>query len=169
MRAILIFVLMILSAEARADGLHFQAGDSSVTVAEHELVCVRWKFVVGQPVVEIGLSQAASARLAALTRKNLYKRMRIVRNGRVLQSAVVMAPLTEGVLILSGGLTVQQVRAIAREIGERDHGCDLQPAPASMTANQSGSSPHKRILSSSRICGNGKCPASIIAWRNSSA
>lgn len=130
-RLVLFIVLTVFAAEARAGSLRFQVGDASFTVGEDDLVCVRWKFIAAQPSVEIKLSEKASAKLAELTRKNVSKQMQIIKDGRVLQSAVILAPLTEGVIVVSGRFSVPEAQALARDLGEREGGCDPKPSPGS--------------------------------------
>ena len=130
MRIVLVLILLVVSSAAQAANLRFQAGQDGFSVAPSDLVCVRQIFNNGRVAIEIKLSPGLAAKLAKLTKRNLHKKMEIAKDGKKLQSAIIMSAMTKGRLILEGAFSIDEARAIVRDLGGPRGPCEaVRPAP----------------------------------------
>lgn len=123
--------ILAVAGPARAADLRFQVGKEGIAIAPSSLSCVRWTYnQARQVVVQIGLDQAAAARLAALTGKSVGRQITIVAGGKPVFSATVRERIADGRIQIAGGLAISDAEALVRNIGGKRGDCGAFPAPA---------------------------------------
>lgn len=123
MRVFTFFLIVLRATEVYAQALRIRiVGGEAFAVRNEDLICVRWSNLRARPALELKPGATAARKLAELTKKSVGKRMQIIKDGRVLPPAAVLAPVTKGALGLSGRFGPKEVQELARDIGERQSG-----------------------------------------------
>lgn len=66
--------------------------------------------------VELTLTEEGGEKLARLTRENLYKRVAILLDGRLIMAPMIQTEIPGGVAMIEGDFTKEKAREIARGI-----------------------------------------------------
>ena len=70
----------------------------------------------GEPVIDMKLTPASTKAFADLTAANIGKAVALRIDGTVVASPVVREPIVDGTVRISGGLTEDELRAIAAKL-----------------------------------------------------
>ncbi|MEL7217978.1 MAG: hypothetical protein AAGK01_06060 [Pseudomonadota bacterium] len=67
----------------------------------------------GEPAVNVRFDEAGKEQFAALTQANIGKRLAIVLDGRILSAPVILEPITDGIVQISGSFTHEEAQRLA--------------------------------------------------------
>lgn len=112
-----ILALAIFGAAASASELRFQGAETGFAVSGDALLCAHSKFLYGEPAVEFRLNEPASKQLAELTAANIGKEIVMSLDGREVQRAVVREAITGGTVVISGGFSIADTKAMVGQLG----------------------------------------------------
>ncbi len=126
----LVLFMLVAAGPAQAADIRFEVGKDGFAVAPSSFTCVRWTYnKARQVVVQVGLDQAATARLAALTGRHIRKQMMLVAGGKPVFTARIMERIADGRIQIAGSLSIDDAAALVRNLGGTRGDCKAFPAP----------------------------------------
>jgi preprotein translocase subunit SecD len=73
---------------------------------------------LGQPVIEITLTDAGAKQFAEITRQNLHRRLAIIIDGQLCEPPVIQTEISGGKAQISGKFTKQETIDLAKKVSD---------------------------------------------------
>ena len=102
---------LVLPKSGEAFYLHPDVAIGNADIASASVI--KWG---GGPVVELVLTPKGSEKLAAVTEKNVTKRMGMLVDGRLVSAPIINAPIRGGRAILQGDFSEEEALRIAQAL-----------------------------------------------------
>ena len=100
---------MILSAENANDEHHLVETKPFLTNADFANISSGFDEYTNDPIVEFELTPEAKVKFATVTRENIGNAIAIVIDGRVVSAPIIMAEISGGFGMITGGFTIKDV------------------------------------------------------------
>jgi preprotein translocase subunit SecD len=73
---------------------------------------------LGQPVIDIELTDAGATQFAEVTRQNIHKRLAIIINGKLYEAPVIQTEIPGGKIQISGRFNEKEAKDLAGKISD---------------------------------------------------
>jgi preprotein translocase subunit SecD len=113
---VLYLALSILPSIAAAQGVQLNVVQESIELGPSDFLSAEALLENGRWVVAIRLAPDAASRFGSITERNIRKKMQIVVDDRIVSAPIIMSPIRQGLVHISGDFTSESAAALAKKI-----------------------------------------------------
>ena len=114
MRAQAVFLcLAVLAAPVAAQSIDLHVIQESLTLQKTDIKSAEVRLVDGQWAVHIVFTDEAAKKFGEITTRAVRKPMQIVIENRIVSAPIVMLPIMDGRVVISGSFTEATAREVA--------------------------------------------------------